>query len=103
MYVCICNSVSDKTLRASFDDGNKTVEQLQEKTGCGTCCGCCLDMVEDLVKEWGPSVPFTPQVQNLIAPIDEQPTLAVKSQIKVSEMVQAPEPVESLGRVGWTP
>lgn len=79
MFVCICNSVSDKDLRASFDEGARSVSALQMKTGCGTCCGCCLEMVNDLVNEWGPSVPYTPEAEPHIAPLDlAEPAPAVK-------------------------
>ena len=60
MYVCVCNGVSDKDLKNSYDKGATSVSELQMSTGCGTCCGTCLQMVDDLVKEWGPSVPFEP-------------------------------------------
>lgn len=60
MFVCICNGISDKDLRASFDEGARTAPELQMKTGCGTCCGSCLEMLDELVNEWGPSVPYTP-------------------------------------------
>lgn len=60
MYVCVCNAVSHKELREHFDEGAKSVADLQMKTGAGTCCGTCLAMVDDLVNEWGPSVPYVP-------------------------------------------
>jgi bacterioferritin-associated ferredoxin len=60
MYVCVCNGISDKDLRKSFDGGAKTPSDLQMQTGCGTCCGSCMAMVDSLIKEWGPSVQYTP-------------------------------------------
>lgn len=61
MYVCVCNGVSQQQLRDSFNEGAKSVEDLQMKTGAGTCCGTCVAMLGDLVKEWGPSVPYEPE------------------------------------------
>lgn len=65
MYVCVCNGVSQQQLRDSFNDGAKSVEDLQMKTGAGTCCGTCVAMLGDLVKEWGPSVPYQPELTHV--------------------------------------
>lgn len=41
MYVCICQSVSDTDIRNAVADGARDFSQLQARTGCSTCCGCC--------------------------------------------------------------
>ncbi len=41
MYVCICNAVTDHDIRSATDAGVESFEQLQARTGCGNCCGCC--------------------------------------------------------------
>ena len=41
MYVCICNAVTDRDIRRAVNDGVECFEQLQMRTGCATCCGCC--------------------------------------------------------------
>lgn len=73
MYVCVCNGVSQQQLRDSFNEGAKSVEDLQMKTGAGTCCGTCVAMLGDLVKEWGPSVPYEPEP--VVVPLTPVPSL----------------------------
>jgi bacterioferritin-associated ferredoxin len=41
MYVCICNAVTDRDIRNAAREGVESFEQLQSRTGCGNCCGCC--------------------------------------------------------------
>ncbi|MBS0431347.1 MAG: (2Fe-2S)-binding protein [Proteobacteria bacterium] len=41
MYVCLCNAVTDHDIRRAVDAGVECFEQLQARTGCADCCGCC--------------------------------------------------------------
>ena len=41
MYVCVCKAVSEQDIRRAVAAGAGTFEELQERTGCSTCCGCC--------------------------------------------------------------
>ncbi|HET6587082.1 MAG TPA: (2Fe-2S)-binding protein [Oleiagrimonas sp.] len=41
MYVCICQSVTDRDIRRQAGDGVRSFADLQARTGCATCCGCC--------------------------------------------------------------
>jgi bacterioferritin-associated ferredoxin len=41
MYVCICQSVTDREIRRQAADGVRSFAELQARTGCSTCCGCC--------------------------------------------------------------
>jgi bacterioferritin-associated ferredoxin len=41
MIVCICNKITDKDIEDEINNGCKTFEELQDKTGLGTDCGCC--------------------------------------------------------------
>lgn len=43
MYVCICNAVSHHDIRRAIEDGVRDFNQLQARTGCSDCCGCCED------------------------------------------------------------
>ncbi|MCW8357305.1 (2Fe-2S)-binding protein [Marinomonas pontica] len=44
MYVCICNRVSDKTIKASIQEGATTMRELYKEhsigSQCGKCCQC---------------------------------------------------------------
>ncbi len=41
MYICLCNAVTDHDIRREVADGVRTFAQLQARTGCSDCCGCC--------------------------------------------------------------
>ena len=60
MFVCVCNGVSDKQLKACLDEGARTVGDLSMATAAGTCCGTCVATLEDMIEErWGPSDPYS--------------------------------------------
>ncbi|TAN08851.1 MAG: (2Fe-2S)-binding protein [Rhodanobacteraceae bacterium] len=41
MYVCVCQAVSDQDIRHAVAHGAHTFEDVQARTRCTTCCGCC--------------------------------------------------------------
>lgn len=41
MYICLCNAVTDSDIRRAVADGVRTFSELQARTGCSDCCGCC--------------------------------------------------------------
>lgn len=41
MYICMCNAVTDHDIRREAADGVRTFAELQARTGCSDCCGCC--------------------------------------------------------------
>jgi bacterioferritin-associated ferredoxin len=41
MYVCVCNAITERQVRASVDAGATTLGDLQFELGVATCCGCC--------------------------------------------------------------
>ena len=41
MYVCLCKSVSDRTIRQAVEEGARSWREVREQTGCGTQCGKC--------------------------------------------------------------
>ena len=41
MYICMCNAVTDHDIRREAADGVHSFAQLQARTGCSDCCGCC--------------------------------------------------------------
>ncbi|MEJ2768037.1 (2Fe-2S)-binding protein [Mycetohabitans sp. B46] len=53
MIVCVCKSVSDRTIRASLASGASTFDELQFELGVATCCGKCEETVRDLVAACG--------------------------------------------------
>lgn len=49
MYVCICNAVTEKMIRAAAADGVTTLDELQSTTGCAGTCGSCADLAEEVL------------------------------------------------------
>ncbi len=49
MFVCICRAVTDRQIAEAARDGARTVDELGEATGAGTCCGTCRDALAELV------------------------------------------------------
>ncbi len=64
MYICICNAVTDRQILEAAAEGAGSLNELMQKTGCGSCCGCCQDEVETLLhqarqpKLSSPSIPI---------------------------------------------
>ncbi|UNU73496.1 (2Fe-2S)-binding protein [Moraxella nasovis] len=52
MYVCICHDVKDTQIKTAMAQGVDTLESLQKTLSVGTCCGCCMPMVQDLLDEY---------------------------------------------------
>ncbi|SDE34608.1 (2Fe-2S)-binding protein [Paraburkholderia lycopersici] len=53
MIVCVCKSVSDRTIRASIKDGMDSFDELQFELGVATCCGKCEESVRDVMAQSG--------------------------------------------------
>jgi bacterioferritin-associated ferredoxin len=53
MIVCVCKSVSDRTIRASIADGMDSFDELQFELGVATCCGKCEESVRDVMAQSG--------------------------------------------------
>ena len=51
MYVCVCNVVTDTDIRNAVDDGVCTMRQLRQKTGCASTCGCCKELVVEILQQ----------------------------------------------------
>lgn len=51
MYVCICHDVKDTQIKTAMRQGIDTMESLQCTLSVGTCCGCCVPMVQELIEE----------------------------------------------------
>ncbi|MCK9487806.1 MAG: (2Fe-2S)-binding protein [Xanthomonadales bacterium] len=53
MYVCICSGVTDRAVRQAAAEGVRCLADLSMRTGCGACCGSCVPMAEQLLREAG--------------------------------------------------
>jgi bacterioferritin-associated ferredoxin len=51
MYVCICNAVTERTIREAARTGVRTLAELSRRTGCADCCGSCADLAREIIEE----------------------------------------------------
>lgn len=49
MYVCICNRVSDRDIKASIQEGATTMRELYKKHSLGSQCGKCCQCAKKLL------------------------------------------------------
>ena len=49
MYVCICNAVTDKMIRAAAVEGATSLDDLTRMTGCAGGCGSCAELAEEVL------------------------------------------------------
>jgi len=50
MYVCICNAVTDKMIRAAAAEGATSLADLNRMTGCTGGCGSCADLAREVLQ-----------------------------------------------------
>lgn len=53
MYVCICNAVTDRTVREAAASGIRCLGELTMRTGCAGTCGACADFAQQILDEAG--------------------------------------------------
>ena len=54
MYVCICNGITDKQIRAAVARGVGSLEELQEELGVASQCGSCAEHALTMLSDPGP-------------------------------------------------
>ena len=51
MYICICNAITDREIRAAADLGARSLEDLSATLGVATCCRACADCARCVLNE----------------------------------------------------
>jgi bacterioferritin-associated ferredoxin len=51
MYVCICNSVTDRQIREAARNGACSLDALSAELRVATCCGSCRDCACAILEE----------------------------------------------------
>ncbi|MCB1874561.1 MAG: bacterioferritin-associated ferredoxin [Chromatiales bacterium] len=51
MYVCVCNGITDRQIRAAVDNGAHCLDELRDSLGVASCCGRCADCARRLIRE----------------------------------------------------
>ena len=52
MYVCVCNAITDKQIRAAAEAGTTDIWRLQAELGVATNCGSCMDVASEILAEY---------------------------------------------------
>ncbi len=55
MYICVCNAVTERQIRALAKQGIRTVEEMGYINGCSTTCGGCREEANLILKSSQPS------------------------------------------------
>lgn len=63
MVVCLCQGVSEKTVRASIDEGARTRQQVTDACGAGDGCGTCHRTIKTIIVECRRAKPSCPPPQ----------------------------------------
>ncbi|MFW2373798.1 MAG: (2Fe-2S)-binding protein [Gammaproteobacteria bacterium] len=51
MYICVCNSVTDKQILEAAEAGASTLQDLSDELKVATCCGRCATCANKLLRE----------------------------------------------------
>lgn len=51
MYVCLCNGITERTVREAAASGARDLSDLIAMTGCATSCGSCADAAVQILQE----------------------------------------------------
>lgn len=51
MYICICNALSDRTIREAAEGGANCPSEVYRACGCAAKCGSCAKAVRKLVQD----------------------------------------------------
>lgn len=62
MYVCICNGITDKQIRAAVAEGVTSLRQLEDKLGVASQCGSCAEHALSLIAPFGETSPVNPDL-----------------------------------------
>jgi bacterioferritin-associated ferredoxin len=54
MYVCICNGITDKQIRAAIAGGANSLQCLRDELGVASQCGGCSDYAMSLLEDGYP-------------------------------------------------
>lgn len=50
MYVCVCNAITERTIRELVTQGYHSLDEIQALTGCSGTCGRCSEHAEAVIE-----------------------------------------------------
>lgn len=51
MYVCVCNAVTERQIRAAAREGATGLRDLSAQLGVASCCGCCAKLASEVLEQ----------------------------------------------------
>ena len=51
MYICICNAITDRQIRAAVASGAASLSDISMQLGVGTGCGCCREAAQRVIHD----------------------------------------------------
>ncbi len=64
MIVCVCEGISERTVRESISTGANTLKGVGRSCGAGTDCGMCRARIRQLLRESASTIATTAQHQS---------------------------------------
>jgi bacterioferritin-associated ferredoxin len=61
MYVCICNGLNDRRIRAAAAESGGSAAEVYKALGCRPQCGRCVPLVGDIARE--SASPASPEIR----------------------------------------
>jgi bacterioferritin-associated ferredoxin len=62
MYVCVCNSVTDRQIREAVEHGCDSMAKLRRELKVATCCGKCAPCARELLAECRAQAAWQPEL-----------------------------------------
>ncbi len=51
MYICICNAITDRQIRAAVAGGASSFSEVSMQLGVGAGCGCCREAAQQVIRD----------------------------------------------------
>ena len=51
MYVCLCNGITERSVRQAAAEGVYNLSELTRRTGCAGSCGSCADLAAQVLRD----------------------------------------------------
>ena len=51
MYVCLCNAITNKTIRKAVTDGAGNMRELKKQLGVANQCGKCTQVAQQIIDQ----------------------------------------------------
>ena len=51
MFICLCNSVTDRAVREAVYGGATSLSAVSEQLGVGQCCGACAKATQEVIAQ----------------------------------------------------